>query len=422
MRRTLAADAAFYISSFGASLASDVSFTVAAVYFVVEAGLNPLQLVLVGTAMELAILIFEIPTGVVADTYGRRLSIIIGLLVTGAGMILVGSVASFAVILAGYAIWGLGHTFISGAAEAWITDEVGVERVGRVFARGQQLAYAGTLVAIPISVAIATVDLGLAVAVGGVLTLTVAVFCAVAMPETAFVRRPRAERSAALTELRVTAMTGARFVRGRPLLLLIVAVAVFAGASTESFDRLWEAHFLLDVGLPKLGSLDPVVWFGVFAASTAVTGIVASHALVRRFERVGQQELARTLLSATVVQVAGVVAFALAGMLWLAAAAFWLYYATRSVTGPVYTTWLNENIADSSVRATVNSISGQADAIGQVAGGPALGGLGTVFSLRTALLAGGSLLVPAIALYARAIRHDGVERELNELAEPAAIR
>ena len=50
--------------------------------------------------------------------------------------------------------------------------------------------------------------------------------------------------------------------------------------------------------------------------------------------------------------------------------------------------WLNEQITDSSVRATVLSISGQADAIGQAGGGPVLGVVGNLWGIRAALVAG----------------------------------
>src|SRR3712207_7145810 len=50
--------------------------TVASVYRIEEVGLDPLRLVLLGTALEVAILVFEVPTGVLADTYGRRRSVI----------------------------------------------------------------------------------------------------------------------------------------------------------------------------------------------------------------------------------------------------------------------------------------------------------------------------------------------------------
>ncbi|MFZ0549159.1 MAG: tetracycline efflux MFS transporter Tet(40), partial [Candidatus Promineifilaceae bacterium] len=49
---------------------------ISAIYRVETAGLNPLQLVLVGTVLELSVFICEIPTGIVADMYSRRLSVV----------------------------------------------------------------------------------------------------------------------------------------------------------------------------------------------------------------------------------------------------------------------------------------------------------------------------------------------------------
>jgi MFS transporter, DHA3 family, tetracycline resistance protein len=415
--KRLPATTVYYAAELWLSFAFAVSFTVTGVYFVVEVGMNPLELVLTGTAMELAIFLFEIPTGVVADTYSRRASLVVGWAVMGLALGLVGLAGSVLAVLLLYALWGIGYTFTSGAHEAWITDEVGVERVGRIFARGQQLGYVGGLLGVGISVAIASWSIGAAVSVGGALVSAFALFAIATMPEHGFTRRPVEERGSALHELGTTAARGGRFVRAQPLLLLIFAIFFFAGASTESFDRLWEAHFIRDVGLPGLGSLDPVVWFGIFEAGSMLIGLAATQLLVRRFERSGQERLARLLLLFTAVQVAGVLVFAVAGTLALALAGFWLYYLTRSLIGPVERTWLNQTITDSSVRATVISMSGQSDAIGQVAGGPGLGAIGTVFSLRTGLLAGGALLAPAIALYARAVRHHGREPELAELPE-----
>ena len=72
-----------------------------------------------------------------------------------------------------------------------------------------------------------------------------------------------------------------------------------------------------------------------------------------------------------------------------------------------------------SVRATVISIAGQADAIGEAGGGPALGGIGNVFGIRAALAAGALVLLPALGLYGRAIGHGGREPELEHLPEVA---
>ena len=405
----------YYGSELLWSFGSTVSFTVTGVYFVSTLGLTPFELVLIGTVMELSVFVFEVPTGVVADTYSRRLSVIIGWVLLGAGLVLAGSIHAYAAVLIGYAIWGLGWTFTSGAYAAWITDEVGIERVGHILARGNQLSYVAAIAAIPLSIGLAIVDLGLAVAVGGALVSLLGVIAAVLMPETGFRRRPAEERENTWRELRSTATSAGRYVRAERVLLLIMGIAFFAGASTESFDRLREAQFIRSIGLPSIGDLDPVVWVGIFERGTLVIGVVAAEVLVRRFDRVGRNGLARLLFGILAVQAVAVVLFALAGNLALGLAGFWLYYLTRSLALPAYTVWLNENIGDSSVRATVMSITSQSDAIGQVGGGPVLGAMGNVFGLRTALLAGGALLLPALGLYGRAIRHGGEEPELDRL-------
>ena len=63
---------------------------VASVYRIVEAGLSPLKLILVGTVLEVSTFVFEIPTGVVSDVYSRRLSLIVGAFLVGAGFIVEG--------------------------------------------------------------------------------------------------------------------------------------------------------------------------------------------------------------------------------------------------------------------------------------------------------------------------------------------
>ena len=102
----------------------------------------------------------------------------------------------------------------------------------------------------------------------------------------------------------------------------------------------------------------------------------------------------------------------------LALAALVLARLARSLLNPISMTWLNQQIEDSSVRATVISIAGQADAIGEAGGGPALGAIGNVYGIRAALAAGAAVLLPALALYARAVRHGGREPELEALPAP----
>ena len=109
----------------------------------VQAGLTPLQLVLVGTVLETTAFLCEIPTGVVADVYSRRLSVIIGVVLYGLGWTLEGAIGAFWAFLLAQVLWGSGATFISGAHDAWIADEVGEAAVGRLYVRGAQMSQFG---------------------------------------------------------------------------------------------------------------------------------------------------------------------------------------------------------------------------------------------------------------------------------------
>jgi DHA3 family tetracycline resistance protein-like MFS transporter len=77
----------------------------------------------------------------------------------------------------------------------------------------------------------------------------------------------------------------------------------------------------------------------------------------------------------------------------------------RNVIGPLYTAWVNQRL-DSSVRATVISMSSQVDAIGQVAGGPVVGLIGSWLSVQAALVASALTLSPVLLLYPRALRQN----------------
>jgi DHA3 family tetracycline resistance protein-like MFS transporter len=391
------------------------TWVVMAVFLVSELDLSPLQLILMGTAMEAAVFLFEVPTGVVADTYSRRLSLSIGYLGMGLAWMLVGIVSAPWLIIALWGFWGFSYTFTSGAEQAWISDEVGLEKAGRVFLRGSRIAYVGSVLGLILQVAIGLVSLRAGVIAGGAATLLCGALCIVLMPETGFQRKPRHERGSALTELRSTAANGARYAWAAPVILLLIGVDFFMGMSSEAFDRLKEAHFLRDVGLPAVGTLDPVVWFGIFWLIGMVLGFVATGRLIKRFEDGGRKVVTSWLFGLTVTQMVAMLIFALTGMVWLAIAAMLGVFLTRNLAGPLYTIWLNEQITDSSVRATVLSISGQADAIGQTAGGPVLGVIGNVWGIRAALAAGALVIAPALWLYGRAIAHQGREPELGEL-------
>jgi DHA3 family tetracycline resistance protein-like MFS transporter len=378
--------------------------TTLAVYFISAVGMNPFQLTLAGTVFECAILLCEIPTGVIADTYSRRLSIITGVLIMGAGLLLEGALPLLAAVLLAEVIGGVGETFLSGATDAWLAGELGEAAVGSVYLRSAQINRALRLAGIAASAGLASIQLNLPLLVGGTLYLALGLFLALRMPERGFQPVPQSDR-ASWGALFGTFQQGLLAVRASRLLLILLVVSLFAGAASEGFDKLWEAHLLLTLGIPGLGQLSPVIWFGLINGGAALASLIVAALLRHKMAALSGDSggVARMLLALSALLALSVIAFALAGSFALACGALLLKVVLDSLADPLYRTWLIQQ-TNPHTRATVLSIASQAGALGETAGGPVIGLVGTLFSLRAALLFAGVLLLPVAALYTRTLR------------------
>lgn len=370
-----------------------------AVYYVVTARLDPLQLVLVGTVLEGTIFLFEVPTGVVADTFSRRLSVICGQILLGLGFILEGLFPVFGAILLGEVVRGIGHTFVSGAESAWIADEVGEENIGEAYLRASQVSRVCGVAGVIASMGLASVQTNLPVIIGGVLFVCLGLFLALRMPETGFKPAPR-EGKGNWQAMGATFHDGLRVVRRRPVLLNILAIGFIIGLASEGIDRLGEAHLIRNIGFPTWGDLQPVVWLGIMDIGLMPLAILGAEVVRRRVDMNDPRVMSRVLFVLSAVRIGGILAFALAGGFYAALLAVAIMAMTGSMMGPVYDTWLTQSI-EPRVRATVLSMGGQLNATGQVAGGPLVGAIGSAFSIRAALMASGVLLSPVLVLYGR---------------------
>jgi DHA3 family tetracycline resistance protein-like MFS transporter len=219
------------------------------------------------------------------------------------------------------------------------------------------------------------------------------------MPETRVRRAESGERP----RLTRTFRDGVRAVRRSHVLVLVLLVAALHGMATEGFDRLSQLHLLEGTSFPAVGDLGLVAWFGLIEAVGLGLSIVAAQILRRRADLASYAVTTRVLAAIDVALIASVVAFGLLDRFWLAIGAFWIVAFLREVRQPVFTAWLNRGL-ESETRATVNSMAGQMDAIGQVVGGPTIGAVAVAWGVPAAIAASGILRTPALALYARVLR------------------
>jgi DHA3 family tetracycline resistance protein-like MFS transporter len=375
--------------------------TVVYVYLAMYVTDDPFQLVLIWTVFMTTTLLFEIPTGVVADVYSRRLSVIIGYAIFGIGAIVEGVFQIFEIVLLAQVLWGIGFTFISGAQDAWIADEIGEERVGHAYMRSSQVGNTAFLIGIPISTALGTIALNIPIILAGTLFLLLAFFLLQAMPEEGFQRKTQEERESWRTMFE-TLKEGVQLVRGRSVLIAILLISAVYGLSSSGFDNLWTVNMLENLTFPSIGNFEPVIWFGFFNAVVTIMGLVGIEIVRRKVDISSQAMIVRTLMFLTSATAICMAIFGLTGNFGLAATVYCLSITLRTISDPILRTWINQN-TESNVRATVLSMDSQANSLGQMIGGSAIGAIGSAISLPVALVTTGLARVPVALLFARLV-------------------
>ena len=142
----------YYVLTAGNTLAASLIWGINTI-FLLDAGLNNFEAFAANACFTAGMVLFEIPTGVVADRWGRRASFLWGTLTlaaTTALYVLLWQLHSafvwWAIVSA---LLGLGFTFFSGATDAWLVDALTATRfegqLEGVFAHGQVVIGAMTL-------------------------------------------------------------------------------------------------------------------------------------------------------------------------------------------------------------------------------------------------------------------------------------
>lgn len=362
---------------------------------VTDLSLSPLQLVLLGTAMEITILTMEVPTGVVADVYSRKWSVVASFVIMGVAAALSGVASPYWLLVVAQVLMGFGNTFETGAETAWITSEIGSseETEPLILRRGQWqlvtsvvgiLFWAGFAALTSLTTALVTV--GVVYAAWGLVLARI-------MPESNFTRTP-GEGVRESVAMFTDGLTQARSI---PALRILVLVVFIGGLAKEAIDRL-DIQRLEDVGLP-----DDVNVVVVIGAITAVKlAAAAGLLLVARRRAAGSGVVTSMALMITGVAI-GVTLLAHMEILALAAFGLILQGGMSFATEPLVATWTNHFAADDS-RATVHSFMGQSEAFGEILGGIALGLVAQFTTVPTAMTVSAGLFFIAALLATRARR------------------
>jgi MFS family permease len=402
----------FLILTLGNTLAASFIWGVNTL-FLLDAGLTNLEAFAANAFFTLGMVVFEIPTGVVADTVGRRASYLLGTLVLSVGTLLywlmwVWTAPFWAWALASVLL-GLGFTFFSGAVEAWLVDALRASdykgELEPVFSKGQIVGGIAMLAGSVLGGVVAQLtDLGVPFLFrAGILALMliVALFL---MRDIGFTPdRSEGPIKAVRTVFRGSLKHG---LGNPPVRYLMLAAPFTAGVGIYVFYAL--QPYLLELwGDTKAYSIAGLA-AAIVAASSIVGGILAPR--VRRLFR----KRTTVLIFSAVVAVALLIALGFTTNFWVALAILIVWGIASSVDDPIRRAYMNDLIP-SKQRATVLSFESLMGNVGGIAIQPALGRVADLSGYAFSLVVGGvisAVAVPFIALSRR--QHAPADVALSE--------
>ena len=372
--------------------------------FKMGAGLDIQQVLLTNAAFTLGQMVFEIPTGVVADTVGRRVSLLLCLVTLFTTTLLYVACAwrgwGFGAFLWISVLLGLGYTFYTGAVDAWLVDAL--KATGHaaplepVFARGQMYFGAAMLVGTIGGGLLGNIHLYIPYLVRAALVVPLFLLAWFRMPELGFT--PRAlELRRVPAELRRVFVEGLRY----GLEHAVVRPVMLASLVSMSFMIFgfysWQRYFLDLLGRD-------VVWVdGVISALVGLS-LIVGNALVAPLSRVVRTRTGVLMLS-TGVQAVLAVACGLLTNFYTVVALYLLYGVAIGLALPVKQAYLNAHIP-SAQRATIISLDSMFASSGGVLGQTLWGRVARTRSIGTAWAWSGLTLLLGIPLYWIARRRD----------------
>lgn len=372
--------------------------------FKMGAGLDIQQVLLTNAAFTLGSMVFEVPTGVVADTVGRRVSLLLCLVT-----LFVTTLLYVAIAWRGWGFWafmwvsvflGLGYTFYTGAVDAWLVDALAAtgytEPLEPVFARGQMVFGAAMLVGTVSGGLLGQIRLDIPYLVRAALVVPLFLLAWFRMPEGGFT--PRAlELRRVPAEMRRVFVEGLRYGLGHPVVRPLMLASLVSMSFMIFGFYSWQRYFLDLLGRD-------LVWVdGVISALVGLS-LIVGNALVAPLSRVVRTRTGLLMLSAGAQAVLAVACGLLTN--FFAVVALYLAYGVAiGLAMPVKQTYLNAHIP-SAQRATIISLDSMFASSGGALGQSVWGWVARTRSIGTAWAWSGLTLLLGMPLYWIARRRD----------------
>jgi MFS family permease len=387
----------YYVLTAGNTLAASLIWGINTI-FLLDAGLTNFEAFAANACFTAGMVLFEIPTGVVADRWGRRASFLCGTLTlaatTGLYVLLWQLHSGFAWWAIVSALLGLGFTFFSGATEAWLVDALTATRfegqLEGVFARGQVVMGAMTLGGSVAGGFLAQLtNLGVPYVARTAVLLAMFVLALIMMHDLGFTPS-RGDRL--LVEVKKIMNRSVEHGLKVPAVRAIMLAGMFSGGVGIYVYYALQPHLLNLWGNPKAYGIAGLV--AALVAGAQIIGGLLTPWIRRAFKRRTSALLILEALAVAVLALIGLI-----GGFWVVVVLITLWGLVGFAGGPIRQAYLNGMIP-SQERATILSFDSLINSTGGIVAQPLLGKSADVWGYQVSYLlsaAGSALALPFIA-------------------------
>lgn len=353
--------------------------------------LNLFQIALLAALFEASILVFEMPTGLIADIYGRKISVVLSAVTLFISSLVFINFPSLYGFIIAEIIMGLGETLKSGALEAWLVDSLKHEgkddQVKYAFSEGKRFYSAGRLLGFVGGGYLGSLNIKYIWHPFVILIFITFLFLIACMKEEYELKKPAS--SSRVQQLKDMVKESFRVVKRERIIFALILLGFFFWFSFETISQFWQVHFSENLVIKTQ-------YFGWILAISSLLVILFVNRITKLYETLRRET---TLL--IVLKIAFGISLLLIALTYDPVIAIIFFIISQSLEGfsdPIFLDIFNKHIP-SEQRATLLSFKSLTGSLGEVLSGLCIGVVALKFGLRVTFGLGTLVLFAGVIIF-----------------------
>lgn len=353
--------------------------------------LNLFQIALVAAVFEASILICEMPTGLIADIYGRRISVILSSVTLFiSGLIFINYTNLYGFIIA-EAILGLGETLKSGALEAWLVDSLKHqgkdEKVKYAFSEGKRFYSGGRLLGFVGGGYLGSLNIRYIWHPFVIVFLITFLFLIAFMKEEYDLKRSPSAHI--MKSIKNTITQSLKVIRTERIIYALLILVFFFEFSLETISQFWQVHFSENL-------LIKTQYFGWIIAVSSFLVILFVNRITKLYESLKKETTLLIMIKAGFGLSLLIIALTYNPI--VAIVFFIIIQTLEGFSSPIFLDIFNKYIP-SEQRATLLSFKSLTGSSGEVLSGLCIGVIALKFGLRPTFGLGTLVLFTGLVIF-----------------------